>query len=97
MGGGAGRDRRRGKATDRGDPPSDRAFIVDLLASEYGWTRKQIDELPIDEEAELFHAILYRKGAKTYRREIQTEQHEPLSFAAHEIDTTDLEEVWHLP
>jgi hypothetical protein len=76
--------------------------LIDLFASEYGWTRQQIDALPIDEEAELLHAILYRKGAKTYRKEIQTEQY-AVSLAElrqdREIDTSDLTEgiSWHLP
>jgi len=76
--------------------------LIDLFASEYGWTPQQIDALPIDEEAELLHAILYRKGAKTYRKEIQTEQY-TVSLAElrqdREIDTSELEEgiSWHLP
>jgi hypothetical protein len=70
-----------------------------LIASEYGWTTAQIDSLPIDKEAELFHAILYRKGAKTYRRQLQVEDHKPIEFASHEIDTNALTEgiSWHSP
>lgn len=46
-------------------------------------------ELPMDEAAKLFHAILYRKGIKTYRRKIESVAHEPLSerIARMEIDT----------
>jgi hypothetical protein len=43
----------------------------------------------MDEAAKLFHAILYRKGIKTYRRKITTTAHEPLSerISRMEIDT----------
>jgi len=79
--------------------------LIDLFAAEYGWKPQDIDALPIDEEAELFHAILYRKGAKCYRREIQTEEYQiGLAELAElrkqdEIDTDDLTEgiTWHLP
>jgi hypothetical protein len=78
--------------------------LIDLFASEYGWTTEQIDALPIDEEARLFHALLYRKGVKCYRKNIVTDYFEKqLSerIAEHqsEIDTNDLEEgiTWLLP
>jgi len=105
MGGGAGRNRRRGKAIDRGDAPDDYAYLIDLFASEYGWTAEEIDKLPIDETARLLHAILYRKGAKVYRRMVQTERYE-ISLEELiqqrkqlEIDTAELEKgiTWHSP
>ena len=37
-----------------------------MFASEYGWSIDQIDDIRIDVETELAHAILYRKGAKVY-------------------------------
>ena len=61
-----------------------------MFCSEYGWSVNYVKyELPMDEAAKLFHAILYRKGIKTYRRKITTTAHEPLSerIARMEIDT----------
>lgn len=97
MGGGTSRNGGHGKAVDRGDSPDDDAFMRDLLASEYGWTDEQIDGLPIDKEAQLFHAILCRKGVKCYRKQIQTEDHDVSLFdrlqeSQIEIDTDELEE-----
>jgi len=104
MGGGTDRNRAVGKESDRGDPPDDRTFLIDLFASEYGWTIAQIDALPIDEEARLFHALLYRKGVKCYRKIITTDYFEKslserIADKQSEIDTSDLEEgiTWHLP
>lgn len=77
--------------------PDDDSFMRDLFASEYGWTDEQIDSLPIDKEAQLFHAILSRKGVKCYRKQIQTEAHDVSLFdrlqeSQIEIDTDELEE-----
>jgi hypothetical protein len=58
-------------------------------------------ELPIDEAAKLFHAILYRKGIKTFRKKIiGTAEHEPLQeriARLQQIDTNAEIEgiVWH--
>lgn len=40
---------------------------MDLFASEYGWSVEYIMDLPPDQKAELFHALLYRKGARTLK------------------------------
>ena len=40
---------------------------MDLFASEYGWSIETIMNLPPDQKAELFHAILYRKGIRTLK------------------------------
>ena len=53
-----------------------------MIAAEYGWTITEIDQLRIDEETELIHAILYRKGAKVYLRN-------PL----HDVPKISLEEI----
>jgi len=71
--------------------------LIDLFAAEYGWTTEQINALPIDEEARLFHALLYRKGVKCYRKIIATDYFEkPLSERIAEqqkqIDTDDITE-----
>lgn len=36
--------------------------MVDALASEYGWKAEYAMSLPVDQIAQLMHAILYRKG-----------------------------------
>jgi hypothetical protein len=71
--------------------------LIDLFAAEYGWTTEQINALSIDEEARLFHALLYRKGVKCYRKIIATDYFEkPLSKRIAEqqkqIDTDDITE-----
>jgi hypothetical protein len=48
--------------------------VVDLIASEYGWPRNEIRQLPMDEEARIIHAILFRKGARVFRKNITTEK-----------------------
>ena len=61
-----------------------------MFCSEYGWSVNYVKyELPMDEAAKLFHAILYRKGVKTYRRKIATVSGESLAdrIARMEIDT----------
>ena len=76
-----------------------------MFASEYGWGIEQIDDLRIDEETELAHAILYRKGAKVYFTNLPKERPEinllnvikdknEMSF-----DTSAIEEgiTWLLP
>jgi hypothetical protein len=106
MGGGAvAAEVRRGKAEDLGDAPDDAAYVADLLASEYGWTLREIHELPIDEEARLFHAILYRKGAKPRLANFEIEKPEiglleRIEMAKQQqIDTDELEKgiVWDSP
>jgi len=78
--------------------------LIDLLACEYGWTTNEIDSLPIDETAELFHAILFRKGAKCYKKDIQFDGAKIGDLSSKEwqqveIDTNELEEgiTWLLP
>ena len=72
------------------DAPDDSYGAIDVFCSEYGWTPAFVKyELPMDEAAKLFHAILYRKGIKTYRRKIETTAGQPLSdrIKRMEIDT----------
>lgn len=76
-----------------------------MIAAEYGWTITEIDQLRIDEETELIHAILYRKGAKVYLR---NPLHDVPEISLEEVirernnapfDTSAIEEgiTWHLP
>ena len=46
---------------------------IDLFASEYGWSIPYILDLPPDQKAELFHAMLYRKGLRTLKGAPQPE------------------------
>lgn len=39
-------------------------MIIDMLASEYGWTIKEIESLGSDVTTALMHGILYRKNVK---------------------------------
>jgi hypothetical protein len=40
---------------------------VDLFASEYGWSVETIMSMPPDQKAELYHAILHRRGMRALR------------------------------
>jgi hypothetical protein len=58
----------------------------------------------MDEEARLFHAILFRKGVKCYKRQIEMGDHdktlkERLEEITAQIDIANLEEelLWDLP
>jgi|694.fasta_scaffold119543_2 hypothetical protein len=58
----------------------------------------------MDEEARLFHAILFRKGVKCYKRQIEMGQHdktlkERLEEITAQIDIANLEEelLWDSP
>lgn len=42
--------------------------MIDLFASEYGWTMKTILALPPDQVNALTHAILARRGVRCVRR-----------------------------
>jgi len=42
--------------------------MVDMFASEYGWSAERVLDLPCDAAAMLSHAVLYRKGAKVRLR-----------------------------
>jgi hypothetical protein len=104
VGGGAvAAESRWGKVEDLGDAPDNVTYVADLLASEYGWTLKEIYDLSIDQTAKLLHAILYRKGAKPRLANFEVEEHE-ISLServamAQQIDTTELEKgiVWDSP
>jgi len=58
----------------------------------------------MDEEARLFHAILFRKGVKCYKKQIEIGEHdktlaERLEEIKNQIDTANIEEelLWLLP
>ena len=44
--------------------------MIDLMASEYGWETDDIMETPIDQIAQLVHAIMHRRGVRVYRSNI---------------------------
>jgi hypothetical protein len=48
--------------------------MVDVLASEYGWTVEYALGLPVDVAAMISHAILYRRGSEpTFKRSTKAE------------------------
>lgn len=58
----------------------------------------------MDEEARLFHAILFRKGVKCYKKQIEIGEYdktlaERLEEIKNQIDTANIEEelLWLLP
>ena len=54
--------------------------MIDMLASEYGWTIETISSMPIDQTSQLIHAVLNRKGVKVFRRRYEVEDDfEPLA------------------
>ena len=54
--------------------------MIDMLASEYGWTIETISSMPIDQTSQLIHALLHRKGVKVFRRRYEVEDDfEPLA------------------
>lgn len=63
-----------------------------MFASEYGWSVDYIKfELPMHEAARLIHAILYRRGVKTYRKRfdaIQADLSEQIKKARASFDAT---------
>ena len=59
------------------DPADEIAGMIDLLASEYGWTRETIMELPIDQTPQLVHAILVRKGVRVFRKSYEVDSSLP--------------------
>lgn len=73
------------------DAPDAAFSAMDIFCSEYGWRADYVKyELRMDEAAKLFHAILYRKGAKTYRKTITAKPTGSLAerlAAMQEIDT----------
>jgi hypothetical protein len=50
------------------DPADELAGLVDMLASEYGWSADTIIGMPIDQPPQLIHAILIRKGVQVFRK-----------------------------
>ena len=68
--------------------------MVDALASEYGWSIEYIMGVPCDVTAQLFHALLHRKGVVTRRANPLINQnegslHERLQGIFGQIDTHD--------
>ena len=59
------------------DPADETAGIIDFLASEYGWTVDQIMEIPIDQIAQIMHAILHRRGVRTFRKNLMKDSNTP--------------------
>ena len=53
------------------------ASMVDLLASEYHWTQEQIMETPVDQIAQLTHAIMHRKGVRAFFRHADKDESTP--------------------
>ena len=54
--------------------------MVDMLASEYGWSIETIASIPIDQSSQLIHALLHRRGVKVFRKRYEVETDiEPLA------------------
>jgi hypothetical protein len=54
--------------------------MVDMLASEYGWSIETIASIPIDQTTQLIHALLHRRGVKVFRKRYEVETDiEPLA------------------
>jgi hypothetical protein len=54
--------------------------MVDMLASEYGWSIETISSIPIDQTSQLIHALLHRRGVKVFRKRYEIETNvEPLA------------------
>ena len=54
--------------------------MVDMLASEYGWSIETISSIPIDQTSQLIHALLHRRGIKVFRKRYEVETDvEPLA------------------
>ena len=54
--------------------------MVDMLASEYGWSIETIASIPIDQTSQLIHALLHRRGVKVFRKRYEIETNiEPLA------------------
>ena len=51
-------------------------FVVDLLASEYGWTINYIQELTVSEIYGLIYSILKRRGYKVDQDKPSKSQHQ---------------------
>jgi len=47
--------------------------MVDMLASEYGWSIETIASIPIDQTTQLIHALLHRRGIKVFRKRYEVE------------------------
>jgi hypothetical protein len=47
--------------------------MVDMLASEYGWSIETISDIPIDQSSQLIHALLHRRGVKVFRKRYEIE------------------------
>jgi hypothetical protein len=68
--------------------------MVDMLASEYGWSIETISNMPIDQTSQLIHALLHRKGVKVYLKTYEVDdQHESLADRIAKImNLVDIEE-----
>lgn len=54
--------------------------MIDMLASEYGWSIETIASIPIDQTSQLIHALLHRRGIKVFRKRYEVETDiEPLA------------------
>lgn len=59
------------------DPADETAGMVDLMASEYGWTATQVMDTPVDQIAQFMHAILHRRGVRTFRKNLSIDTEAP--------------------
>jgi hypothetical protein len=51
--------------------------LVDLFASEYGWSADETMNKPLDQIPQLIHAILHRRGVRVFRKTPQVDQSAP--------------------
>lgn len=47
--------------------------MIDMLASEYGWSIETISNIPVDQTTQLIHALLHRRGVKVFRKRYEVE------------------------
>jgi hypothetical protein len=47
--------------------------MIDMLASEYGWSIETISNIPVDQTTQLIHALLHRRGIKVFRKRYEVE------------------------
>ena len=55
------------------DAADDTASIIDLMGSEYGWSADAIMDMPIDQTAQLVHAIMHRRGVRVFLKNPETD------------------------
>ena len=68
--------------------------MIDMLASEYGWSIETISNIPVDQTTQLIHALLHRRGIKVFRKRYEVEANveslaDRISKIMNSVDTID--------